>query len=86
MSFSFATCDRKCALEFIKKVYPSKDITDTPESAGKLLDFVEKDIVRIQDPMMHGMNIRVLPSNNWNGEESVKNAIVSACEIFHGKE
>jgi len=81
MTFSFATCNRKMALEFIQKVYPSKVITDTPESAGILLNYVEKDIVRIQDPLMHGQNPQVIPATNWN--ESYRTEVIAACEFFH---
>ncbi len=83
MSIYFATCDRKRALEFIKQVYPTKEISDTPESAGNLLDFVEKDIVRIQDPMMHGKRIEVIPGNNWTEDNEMREKIIAACKIFH---
>ena len=81
MSFNFATCDRNRALGFLQDIYPSQTITDTPESAGQLLDYVEKDIVRIQDPLMYGNKIQVTPATNWNEEH--RNKIVEACEIFH---
>ncbi len=81
MSFSFATCERQRALGFLQQVYPSRTITDTPESAGPLLDFVAKDIVRVQDPMMHGMSPQVIPGTNWN--ETHRDAVVSACMLFH---
>ena len=42
------------------------DITDTPESAAPFLDFVERDIVRVQDPMMNGSQIAITPSKNWD--------------------
>ncbi len=80
--FSFATCERRRALGFIQAVYPSKTITDTPESAGPLLDFVEKDIVRIQDPMMHGNRIQVLPGTNWTEDAAKRQEIIDACQIF----
>lgn len=80
MNFEFATCDRNRALAFIQNVYPSKVITDTPECAGPLLDYVEKDIVRIQDPMMHGNSIAVSPSKNWSDE--YREPIVAACKLF----
>lgn len=51
MSFSFATCDKKRALEFMKSLYPSQEVTEV--KIGKLLSLVEKDVLRIQDPMMH---------------------------------
>ena len=83
MIINFATCDRKLALRYIQTVYPSKEITDTPESAGKLLDFVEKDIVRIQDPHMYGKSIQVMPGKNWTEDEDLKKEIIEACKIFH---
>lgn len=81
MYIEFATCDRKRALGYIQKVYPSKVITDTPDSAGPLLDFVEKDIVRIQDPHMYGSRINVSPNaNNW--KEEYREDVIKACKIF----
>lgn len=53
MKFQFATCDRKRALKFLQKFYPSRDLHDTPDSAGPLLDLVEKDVIRIPDPDFH---------------------------------
>lgn len=82
IGFSFATCERKRALGFIQKVYPSKEIADTPESAGPLLDFVEKDVVRIQDPYMHGNQIQVIPGNKWVEDKETRQEIVKACEAF----
>ena len=81
MNIEFATCDRKRALEFIQKVYPNKMITDTPDCAGPLLDFVEKDIVRIQDPMMYGNQIAVSP-NAANYDEKYLPDIQAACRLF----
>jgi hypothetical protein len=81
MNIEFATCDRRTALGYIQKVYPGKVITDTPDSAGPLLDLVEKDIVRIQDPMMYGSRIQVSPNaNNWN--EKYKEEVIKACKLF----
>ena len=83
MNIQFATCNRKEALEFIKRVYPDKEITDMEDSAKELLDFVEKDIVRIQDPMMYGNKIHVIPGNNWIENKKMREDIVNACKIFH---
>jgi len=80
MIFHFATCNRQAALGFIQIVYPGKDITDTPESAGPLLDFVEKDIVRIQDPMMYGNRIQVIPGTNW--KDDLRDEVFNACMLF----
>lgn len=82
MSIDFATCERHRALAFIKQVYPSKEITDTAESAGPLLDFVEKDIVRIQDPMMYGNMIAINPGKNWIEDEATRAEIIKAAKIF----
>ena len=82
MNIEFATCERHRALEFIRRVYPSKVITDTPESAGALLDFVEKDIVRIQDPMMYGSKIAVTPGKNWVEDAVTRSEIIKACKIL----
>lgn len=84
MNIQFATCERNRALEYIQRVYPSYKITDTPDSAGPLLDFVERDIVRIQDPMMYGGNIAVVPTAaNWS--EEYREAVVAACEMLTRK-
>lgn len=77
--FHFATCDRHRALEFIRAVYPSKTIS--ADDAGPLLDFIEKDIVRIQDPMMHGNSPQIIPGTNW--DESHRQAVFDACLRFH---
>jgi hypothetical protein len=79
VTFHFATCDRVRALEFIRRVYPSyvARISDTPESAGPVLDFVERDVIRIQDPLMHGSTIQVIPGTAW--DESERDSVVAAC-------
>jgi len=84
MNIEFATCSRKSALEFLQRVYPSQEITDTPESAGTLLDFVEQDLVRIQDPMMYGNKIQVVPGKKWIEDADTREKIVAACRLFHG--
>jgi hypothetical protein len=81
MNIHFATCERNRALGFLKQVYPSKEITDTPECAGPLLDFVEQDIVRVQDPNVHGLSPQVIPGTNW--DESKRDNVVAACLLFH---
>lgn len=84
MFINFATCERGRALEFIQRVYPSKTITDTPESAGPLLDLVEQDIVRIQDPMMYGKRIEVTPGKKW--DERHRSTVVVAGKQVHNQE
>lgn len=51
--FMFATCDRRFALGFLRHEYPTRDLQDTPESIGPLLDLVSEDLIRVQDPAYH---------------------------------
>ena len=81
MNIEFATCERKRALGYIQQVYPSRVITDTPDSAGPLLDLVEQDIVRIQDPAMYGGRIEVSP-NATNWQEKYREEVIAACKLF----
>lgn len=81
MEISFATCSRHLALEYLQKVYPSKVITDSEDSAKDFLDFVEKDIVRVQDPMMYGQRIQVVQSKNW--DDSLSEKIMASIKKFH---
>lgn len=82
MDIEFATCERNRALKFIQRVYPSRIITDTPDCAGLLLDFVERDVVRIQDPAVYGSKIEVsINASNW--DEKYHAAVISACELLH---
>ena len=82
MFIQFATCERKRALDYIQKVYPDKIITDTPGSAKELLDFVEKDIIRIQDPMMYGDIIQIVPGKKWIEDPKIYEEIVKAANQF----
>lgn len=62
---TFATCNRKSALEFLQKIFP--ELADTPDSVGPLLDLVEADIVRVLDPMMHGEQISLVSGKKHDG-------------------
>ena len=64
MKIYFATCERVKALEYLKKFYPSYNITEG--SAKDILDLVQQDIIRIPDPNMHGLRAGIVPGNNWN--------------------
>jgi len=81
MYFQFATCERNRALEFLKKLYLDREVADTPEDAGPLLDIVEKDIVRIPDPDMHGSRVEICQSKNW--VESEKESYIKILTEFH---
>lgn len=55
--FAFATCDRRNALDFLRKLYPSQTLDDTEASAKPLLDIIEADELRVCDPAFHGGQI-----------------------------
>lgn len=57
MSFAFATCDRRNALGFLKKLYPSHRVEDTDDSVKALLDIIEADELRVLDPDYHSGQI-----------------------------
>lgn len=79
MHIQFATCDRNRALGFLQKLYPSYPVSDTPESAGPLLDLIQADKVRVTDPDCHtGM---IVPGTHWNEESRAD--VVTVCENFH---
>ena len=80
MILQFATCERARALDFIRRVYPTRTVDDSPECAGPVLDLVERDIVRIQDPLMYGPTIQVVPGVHW--DESNRDAVASVCKRF----
>jgi hypothetical protein len=77
MVIQFATCGRREALAFLQKACPTDNITDTAECASPVLDLVEKDILRVQDPMMHGSRIAIIAGKKYGNEhdESVASAV-----------
>jgi len=81
MTFQFATCDRRRALEFLQKCYPGRDVEDAGKTS-ELLDLVEADIIRVQDPAMHP-NTQISPSTNW--DEDRRDEIVLICQGFHAE-
>jgi hypothetical protein len=64
--FAFATCDRRNALGFLQKLYPSSVISDTTDSVGALLDIIEADELRVCDPDFHGGQI--IEGKNFRGD------------------
>ena len=70
MTFVFATCERKRALEFLQKLYPSTEVSDTDESVKDLLDIIENDEIRVCDPEFHSGQI--IRSKNWNDDTEAK--------------
>lgn len=82
--FYFATCERRRALEFLQILYPNAKNPITDEGVTKaLLDLVEKDILRIPDPAMHGMRVAIMPSKNYVETPENRAACTKACLDFH---
>ena len=75
----FATCNRGDALRYIQRVYPGKTIADEG-IVSELLDYVQQDIVRIQDPMMYGNRIAIIPATNFN--ENMREEITAIARRF----
>lgn len=70
---SFATCSRLRALDFVRAAFPGALVTDTPESAGPMLDVFESDIYRITDPAMHG-RASVIPGCRYDSASEAERA------------
>jgi hypothetical protein len=83
MGLHFTAPDRATALRFLQTLYPSKNVRDQPESAGPLLDLIDSDVVRIQDPTMHGPKVAVIPGPNW--KEDLRSSVTEICARFHGE-
>jgi hypothetical protein len=75
----FATCERDTALQFLAKLYPSRNIEDSRESAGPLLDLVEADVIRISDPHYH--DGQIVAGKNW--DEAKRAEVAMICAAFH---
>ncbi|KQP02491.1 hypothetical protein [Pseudorhodoferax sp. Leaf265] len=72
MHFTFATCERNKALAFMQTAEPGAGLTDTPESAGPVLDLVERDVLRVQDPLMHGKQIAVIAGTKYTDDHDAE--------------
>lgn len=77
MIFQFATCNRKTALEFLRKFYPSRTLEDEGKTKA-VLDLVEADIIRIPDPEYH--NGKIFLSQNC--DESKKEYYINILKDF----
>lgn len=76
----FATCDRRMALGFLQQAYPTCVIEDSADSAGPLLDLVEADVIRVQDPNFH-QPTEIVPAKNWDASRHDER--VAVCAEFH---
>ncbi len=74
MNVSFATCCKHTALGYLKKVYPGEEgrITVEAEPVERLLDLVGEDVLRIQDPMMYGNRIGIVPGKKYKSEDEAR--------------
>ena len=81
MAFMFATCCTKMAEEFIQRVYPNAKVNPETPAMKAVLDLVGADIIRIQDPMMHGTAPQVVAGTHW--DESRRDEIAAACKAMH---
>jgi hypothetical protein len=74
MNVQFATCEPKRAAEYIRTVYPNTEIPDA--AMAPLLELVKKDAVRVQDPMMYGNRIGIMPSKYYAENKDAVGAAV----------
>lgn len=82
MGFQFASCDRQRVLGFLRKLYPNFPVSDTPDCAGPVLDYVAADVIRILDPDMHGFcTNNVVASANWDHAD--QSTVIASLKAFH---
>jgi len=79
-SVIFGTNNRETALKYIQQSEPSKKHTE--ESAVKLLDLVEKDVIRIGDPFMYGGKSPITPSDAYT--EDMHTEVMTAINSIRG--
>lgn len=80
MSIQFVTCDRRRALEFIRRSWPKIIIEDTPKDAKPILDLIEADIIRIGDPDYHPVGM-IVPGKNYKADEHL--LVIDVCQSFN---
>jgi hypothetical protein len=81
MPFQFATCDRNSALAFLRKLYPSAALADEGPTK-ELLDLVQADEVRVQDPDFH-RPAEIVPGTKWKEDAARRAEVVEVCKRFH---
>lgn len=80
MIFPEATYTREGTVKFLRFVFKGKEITDTENSAGLLIDLIEDDVVRISSEGDEILNIS--EGENYNGSNIQKDAIGEATEFL----
>ena len=75
MSIMFVTCDKERALGFINKMYPENEDLVLDE-IPLLIDLIEKDILRVQDPEFHNP-CQIVAGKNYSEDynEDIQDAI-----------
>ena len=81
MNIAFATCNRRVAEKFIQEVNPSVVINF--DNCKKLLDLIERDVLRVCDPMMHGKAGLVIGGKNYS--KSFDKSIAEAQREFEAE-
>lgn len=81
---NFASCQwNPYAKSFLQKMYPSKPVND--DEIPKLIDLINKDVLRIQDPEYH-KPCQIIAGNKYQGEEHdslIAEAIAELKRVFH---
>lgn len=80
MGFMFATCDRRNAVRYLRKLYPASNFTGDETFAADFMKLLEADVVRVQDPDYHQPS-QVVPGTNY---QTIDAAVVhAACVQLH---
>lgn len=83
MSFQFASCQwRPYAKSFIQKMFPDKEIVDS--EIPLLIALIDEDVLRVQDPDMHGV-CQIVTGNNYSESrtDDIDKAIKQFTENMH---
>lgn len=67
---------------FIQKMYPSRKVDDA--KLGKLIDLVNRDVLRVQDPDFHKPCGIIAGQNYESGKDEVSAAIDEFKIAMHG--
>lgn len=83
--FSFASCDEHRVYCFLRLLYPHNQDKITKENVivEEFLNLIKKDIIRLQDPAMHGNRCVVLPGSNWEKKCITEDKMVEICSNLH---
>lgn len=73
---NFCSRDREHALRCLRVAAAQPELMDTKDSAGPLLDLIDQDVVRVQDPDFH-WPAKVITGKKWDSKrvDEVKAAL-----------